>query len=75
MSSSTRQAVAAAKEIITPLLNDADLKFAEELFAIGSAVSDSKQLRNILSDPSAEIAGKKSCPCGCFWQERFFKEC
>lgn len=60
MSSSTRQAVAAAKDLITPLLQDADLKFAEELFAIGSAVADSKQLRNILSDPSAEIAGKKA---------------
>ncbi|CAB4625410.1 unannotated protein [freshwater metagenome] len=60
MSSSTRQAVAAAKELITPLLIDADLKFAEELFAIGSAVADSKQLRNILSDPSAEIASKKA---------------
>ena len=66
MSSSTRQAVAAAKEIITPLLNDADLKFAEELFAIGSAVSDSKQLRNILSDPSAEIAGKKAALAAVF---------
>ncbi len=60
MSSSTRQAVAAAKEMIQPLLNDADLKFAEEIFAIGSAVSASKQLRNILSDPSAEIASKKA---------------
>jgi F-type H+-transporting ATPase subunit delta len=60
MSSSTRQAVAAAKNLITPLLNDADLKFAEELFAIGAAVADSKQLRNILSDPSAEISSKKA---------------
>lgn len=60
MSSSTRQAVVAAKELISPLLADADLKFAEELFAIGSAVADSKQLRSILSDPSAEIAGKKA---------------
>ena len=66
MSSSTRQAVAAAKEIITPLLSDADLKFAEELFAIGSAVADSKQLRNILSDPSAEIAGKKAALAAVF---------
>lgn len=60
MSSSTRQAVLAAKQMLTPLLADAELKFAEELFAIGSAVSDSKQLRSILSDPSAEIAGKKA---------------
>lgn len=66
MSSSTRQAVAAAKELISPLLQDADLKFAEELFAIGSAVSDSKQLRNILSDPSAEIARKKAALAAVF---------
>lgn len=60
MSSSTRQAVAAAKELLTPLLSDADLRFAEEIFAISTAISDSKQLRNILSDPSAEIASKKA---------------
>lgn len=60
MSSSTRQAVSAAKEILSPLLADAELRFAEEIFAIGSAVASSKQLRSILSDPSAEIAGKKA---------------
>jgi F-type H+-transporting ATPase subunit delta len=60
MSSSTRQALAAAKEILTPLLVDADLRFAEEIFVISSAMSGSKQLRNILSDPSAEITGKKN---------------
>lgn len=58
MSSSTRQALKAAKEILAPLLVDADLKFAEEIFVISSATSGSKQLRNILSDPSAEISGK-----------------
>ena len=52
MSSSTRQALKAAKEILTPLLVDADLRFAEEIFVISSAMSGSKQLRNILSDPS-----------------------
>ena len=66
MSSSTRQAVAAAKEILSPLLADAELKFAEEIFAIGSAVASSKQLRNILSDPSAEIAGKKAALAAVF---------
>jgi F-type H+-transporting ATPase subunit delta len=60
MSSSTRQALKAAKEILTPLLVDADLRFAEEIFVISSAMSGSKQLRNILSDPSAEISGKKN---------------
>lgn len=58
MSSSTRQALKAAREILKPLLAGADLRFAEEIFAIGSAISDSKQLRNILSDPSAEGARK-----------------
>jgi F-type H+-transporting ATPase subunit delta len=42
------------------MLAKADLRFAEEIFAIGSAMSDSKQLRNILSDPSAESAGKNA---------------
>lgn len=66
MSSSTRQAVAAAKDLIQPLLADAELRFAEELFAISSAVSDSKQLRSILSDPSAEIATKKAALAAVF---------
>jgi F-type H+-transporting ATPase subunit delta len=60
MSSSTRQALVAAKESLSSLLGDADLKFAEEIFAIGAAVSDSKQLRNILTDPSAENAAKRA---------------
>ena len=58
MASSTRQSTAAAKEALTPLLAKANLKFAEELFAIGSAVASSAQLRSILSDPSAEAKAK-----------------
>lgn len=54
MASSTRQSLAAAKATIAPLLNKADLNFAEELFAIGAAVASSTQLRSILSDPSAD---------------------
>lgn len=54
MASSTRQALAAAKEAILPALDKADLKFAEEIFAIGASVGGSVQLRNILSDPSGE---------------------
>lgn len=54
MASSTRQSLAAAKAAIAPLLNKADLNFAEELFAIGAAVASSTQLRSILSDPSAD---------------------
>ena len=58
MASSTRQSLAAAKEALTPLLAKADLKFAEEIFAIGAAVASSSQLRSILSDPSAEAQAK-----------------
>jgi F-type H+-transporting ATPase subunit delta len=58
MASSTRQSLAAAKEALNPLLAKADLKFAEEIFAIGAAVASSAQLRSILSDPSAEAKAK-----------------
>ena len=58
MASSTRQALAAAKEALAPQLAKADLKFAEEIFAIGAAVGSSIQLRNILSDPSGEKKAK-----------------
>lgn len=58
MASSTRQSLAQAKAALTPLLASADLKFAEELFAIGQATAESAQLRNILSDPSAEAKVK-----------------
>lgn len=58
MASSTRQSLALAKEALSPLLAKADLKFAEEIFAIGAAVASSSQLRSILSDPSAEAKAK-----------------
>ncbi|MTA59165.1 MAG: F0F1 ATP synthase subunit delta, partial [Actinobacteria bacterium] len=58
MASSTRQSLAAAKTALNPLLAKADLKFAEEIFAIGAAVASSSQLRSILSDPSAEAKAK-----------------
>jgi F-type H+-transporting ATPase subunit delta len=54
MASSTRQSLAAAKEALSPLLAKADLKFAEEIFAIGSAVASSAQLRSILSEAKAK---------------------
>ncbi|MEY4391081.1 MAG: hypothetical protein RLZZ400_824 [Actinomycetota bacterium] len=58
MASSTRQAMAAAKDALEAHLGDASLKFAEELFSIGAAVSSSSQLRNILSDPSGAEKAK-----------------
>ena len=59
MASSTRQAIAAGKAAIKPLLATADLNFAAELFVIAEAIASSVQLRNILSDPSAENAAKQ----------------
>ena len=59
MASSTRQALAAGKVALKPLLATADLNFAAELFAIAEAIASSVQLRNILSDPSAENAAKQ----------------
>jgi len=59
MASSTRQALAAAKEALNPLLKGADLAFAEEVLSIGTAISSSIQLRNILSDPSGENKSKQ----------------
>jgi F-type H+-transporting ATPase subunit delta len=58
MASSTRQAIAAGKHALEPLLSGVDITFAEELFAIGAATAESKQLRNMLSDPSSEKAAK-----------------
>ena len=58
MASSTRQAMAAAKDALEAHLADASLKFAEELFTIGAAVSSSTHLRSILSDPSGEEKAK-----------------
>jgi F-type H+-transporting ATPase subunit delta len=59
MASSTRQALAAGKVALKPLLATADLNFAAELFAIAEAIASSVQLSNILSDPSAENAAKQ----------------
>lgn len=68
MASSTRQSLAVAKEALKPLLAKADLKFASELFSIGAAVASSAQLRNILSDPSAEAAAKSGALKAVFGQ-------
>ncbi len=59
MASSTRQSLASASKALEPMLGKVDLVFAKQLFAVAGAVSESAQLRNLLSDPSAE-AGAKS---------------
>jgi F-type H+-transporting ATPase subunit delta len=66
MASSTRQALAAAKEALNPLLKGADLNFAEELLSIGAAIASSVQLRNILSDPSGEDKSKQGALAAVF---------
>ncbi|MEI6590543.1 MAG: F0F1 ATP synthase subunit delta [Actinomycetes bacterium] len=66
MASSTRQALIVAKEAQSPLLATADLKFASELFAVSSALSESVQLRGILSDPSAESDAKSKLSTSIF---------
>jgi len=66
MASSTRQSLAAAKEALIPLLAAADLKFASELFDVASAMAVSTQLRNILSDPSAEAKAKSGAVSAVF---------
>ena len=66
MARSTRKALAAAKEVQTPLLASADLKFATELFAVCAALAESAQLRGILSDPSAESEAKSKLSTSVF---------
>ena len=58
MASATRQSTAKAMVALKPLLAKADIKFAEELFAIGAIFASSAQLRGILSDPSADTDAK-----------------
>lgn len=58
MASSTRQSLAAAKANLGPQLEKADLKLAGELFSVADAIAGSSQLRNLLSDPSAELNAK-----------------
>lgn len=57
MSSSTRASRTAASELLDGA--KPDLKLAEELFAVSSALHSSLQLRGLLSDPSAEADKKR----------------
>lgn len=58
MSSSTRASRKAANELLDALKTD--LKLAEELFAVSTALHSSLQLRGLLSDPSAEADQKRA---------------
>ena len=58
MASATRQSTAKALAALKPLLAKAEIKFADELFAVGAVLASSAQLRGILSHPSAELDAK-----------------
>ncbi len=58
MGSATREALARSVSALAGLGSQADLATAEDLFAAGRVVADSAQLRAVLSDPSADAAGK-----------------
>jgi F-type H+-transporting ATPase subunit delta len=58
MGSATREALARSVSALAGLGAKADLATAEDLFAAGRVVADSAQLRAVLSDPSADPAGK-----------------
>lgn len=58
MASSTRQSTQALQEQLHSQFG-VDLTLAGELFAIANALQSSAQLRSLLSDPSAEAAGKE----------------
>lgn len=66
MASSTRQSLASAKAALQPLLATADLTLVTELFAVSGAVASSAQLRNLLSDPSAEEKEKSGAVAAVF---------
>ncbi|MEL0261413.1 MAG: F0F1 ATP synthase subunit delta, partial [Aquiluna sp.] len=58
MASSTRQSRQALQEKLDSL-QGVDLTLAKQLFAIANSLQQSAQLRSLLSDPSAEQAGKE----------------
>lgn len=58
MASSTRASRIAAEQALGAI-TDANLDTARQLFAVANALQQSAQLRSLLSDPSAETAGKE----------------
>ncbi|MEY4655008.1 MAG: F0F1 ATP synthase subunit delta [Rhodoluna sp.] len=59
MASSTRQALAQAKDEISSYLSGG-LDFATDLFRVADAIAGNAQLRGILSDPSSDSAAKNA---------------
>lgn len=66
MASSTRQSIAAAKSNLGSLLEKASLEVAKDLFTVATAIAGSKQLRSLLSDPSAELKAKSGAVSAVF---------
>ena len=66
MASSTRQSLAAAKAKLGQQLESTTLATASDLFSIASATAGSSQLRNLLSDPSAELKEKSGAVSAVF---------
>jgi F-type H+-transporting ATPase subunit delta len=60
MGSATREALARSVSALAELGAKADLATAEDLFTAGRVVADSAQFRAVLSDPSADPAGKRA---------------
>lgn len=58
MASSTRAAKLAAEQALGSL-SGLNLETAAELFAVANALQESAQLRSLLTDPSAAVAGKE----------------
>ncbi|MFF1877723.1 F0F1 ATP synthase subunit delta [Leifsonia sp. NPDC058230] len=58
MGSATREALARSVSALAGLGTKADLATAEDLFAASRVLADSAQLRAVVSDPSADPAGK-----------------
>ncbi len=58
MGSATREALARSVSALADQGSQADLATADDLFAAGRVLADSAQLRAVVSDPSADPAGK-----------------
>lgn len=59
MRSATREALASTRAVLSDLGSSADLAVGAEILASGRAIAGAPQLLGLLSDPTADPAGKK----------------
>ncbi len=59
MRSATREALASTRAVLSDLGSSADLAAGAEILASGRAIAGAPQLLGLLSDPTADPAGKK----------------